>query len=91
MAEFDLDTRVEFATGKSKRVRDCSREELEAAVALLVKRAVDRARRAGPVTTRRAMMGLSQDQRQLVAYVELFKAVEEEQMAIEEEQIGGDD
>ena len=85
MAEVELATwHVAIAPGESKPFSDCTRNELEAAAALITDRARQRGLPAGrerdqDVFARRVWMRLTDQERGLFAVLEALTMVEEEQ------------
>jgi hypothetical protein len=75
---------VEIAPNEFKLFGDCTRDDLEAATGLLEDRAANRELSAGheldhDVLARRLLMGLTDQQRNLFAVLEMIKIVEREQ------------
>jgi hypothetical protein len=75
---------VEIAPDEFKLFGDCTREDLEAATGLLEGRAANRELSAGhelddDMLARRLLMGLTDQQRNLFAVLEMIKMVEREQ------------
>jgi len=75
---------VEIAPDEFKLFGDCTRDDLEAATGLIEDRAAERELFAGrelddDVLARRLLMGLTDQQRNLFAVLEMIKMVEGEQ------------
>jgi hypothetical protein len=75
---------VEIAPDEFKLFGDCTRDDLEAATGLIQDRAAHRELSAGhelddDVLARRLLMGLTDQQRNLFAVLEMIKMVEREQ------------
>jgi hypothetical protein len=85
MAEAELTAwHVTIAPGESKPFIDCTRNELEAAAALITDRAATRGSSAGreldeDMFARRVWMRLTRQERRLFAVLEALNTVEEEQ------------
>jgi hypothetical protein len=76
--------RVEIAPEEFKLFGDCNRDELEAAAGLIQNRAASRGFSAGgqphdDAVARRRLMRLTDQERRLLAVVEMIKIVEEQQ------------
>jgi len=81
--------RVEIAPDEFKLFGDCTRDDLEAATTLIEDRAADRQLSAGyelgdEVLARRLLMGLTDQQRNLFAVLEVIKMVDGEQLKRED-------
>ena len=84
MAENPTPWQVEITPDEFKLFGDCTRDDLEAATGLIEDRAADRELSAGreldhDVLARRLLMGLTDQQRNLFAVLEMIKMVEREQ------------
>jgi hypothetical protein len=84
VAENPTPWQVEITPDEFKLFGDCTRDDLEAATGLIEDRAADRELSAGreldhDVLARRLLMGLTDQQRNLFAVLEMIKMVEGEQ------------
>lgn len=89
MTELNLDEPLEIAQGEFKRLGDCTGPEIEAAIRLIARGRIDRAwtqERAaggspdGRVIARRFFADSTEFERNLMAYWQLVRLIEEESL-----------
>ncbi len=86
MGEVNPETMLEIGRGEFKRLGDCTGSEIESAIGLIAQRRIDRAwiaeQAAGPdrgelMIARRFFAGTTDAERDLIAYWQMVKLVEE--------------
>jgi hypothetical protein len=89
----DPDESLEIAAGVFKRLGDCSGSEIESAIRLIARKRIDRAwideQAAGPdrgerTIARRFFENTAEAERDLIAYWQMVKLVEEERLRLKE-------
>jgi hypothetical protein len=97
MAEVDPDRALEIGPGVYKRLGDCTGSEIESAIRLIARQRIDRAwideQAAGPdqdrlTIGRRFFANTSEAERDLIAYWQMVRLVEEERLRLSEEDPG---
>ena len=86
MGEVNPEKSLEIGPGEFKRLADCTGSEIESAIRLIAQRRIDRAwlaeQAAGPdrgelTIARRFFANATEDERDLIAYWQMVKLVEE--------------
>jgi hypothetical protein len=94
MGDVNPEESLEIASGVFKRLGDCTGSEIESAIRLIARRRIDRAwideQAAGPdqgelAIGRRFFANTTERERDLIAYWQMVKLVEEERLRLKKE------
>jgi hypothetical protein len=94
MADVNPDEPLEIGRGVFKRLGDCSGSEIESAIRLIAQRRIDRAwideqaagpDRGAPTIARRFFAHTTEAERDLIAYWQMVKLVEDERLRLARE------